>query len=301
MQGRSPQDTFPAVCVLLLYWLLLLAFLKTQQGPRSELLTGLSLTTAASWHLCFFCETSLIGLQSGGCTSRRHFCGVSKGAWCLKMGQVWTGPPEEMLQWRGKQRTEIQIPPVQHRSSADQGLPENFIPRLGCRDRSVNICEVGRALPAAAFPETSLCVLGWGSCSELSLGHLGLGLLQESLTGPAQWGWGRQRWDGCTRGPNLHLWGLGEIYTVLQRSRKQALLWYCGISATAKCVSELALIWWHSCPRAWGKSPDVCKWIMLLQCGHRVKTVLPWRGELMVMWISQPWNGWEWARSWALT
>lgn len=45
-------------------------------------------------------------------------------------------------------------------------------------------------------------------------------------------------------------------------------------------MSELALIRWQSCLRAWGKSLDVCKGIMLLRSGHPVKTLLPWRGEL---------------------
>lgn len=148
-----------------------------------------------------FCETcKVVAAPPGGIS-----VGSPEVPWCLKLGQGPTGPPQELLQWTGKQRTKIQIPPVQQRSSADQGLPENVIPQLGCRDLSVNICEVGRALPAAVFPEKSLCAQGWGSCSGLSLGHLGLGLLQDPPTGPALHGWGRRRWDGPTHNLNLSL------------------------------------------------------------------------------------------------
>lgn len=163
------------------------------------------MTTAASWHLYLFVKHPSLACKVVAAPPGGISVGCPEVPWCLKLGQGPTGPPQELLQWTGKQRTKIQIPPVQQRSSADQGLPENVIPQLGCRDLSVNICEVGRALPAAAFPEKSLCAQGWGSCSGLSLGHLGLGLLQDPPTGPALRGWGRRRWDGPTRNLNLSL------------------------------------------------------------------------------------------------
>lgn len=164
MPGSSPQDTFPAACVLC--FALHCCFLKSPSGTQLRALNRSLFDNCCCLASVLLCETSLTGLHSGSCTSRRYFGGSPEvpDVW-VRSGQVDLSSCCSREQNKG---LKSKSPLFSRKALADQQLPENVIPRLGCRDLSVNIWEAGRALPAAAFPETSLCTQSWDSCSGLN-------------------------------------------------------------------------------------------------------------------------------------